>query len=186
KRQARASSYGCLTDRLVLHNDRGSDAHAAIEIDHVLIRHAEAAGRYCLSDRLRLVGAVNAVEGRTEIERTRPERVLDTAGHVAGQVGPASAHLRGRRPARPFALGADAVHAAPAEAVAPDADAVAQGRAARLHEVEPPLGGVDDNRARRVIAGIVDAGAGNRADAATAVEAVTAAEEVGVAAHHVG
>src|SRR5262249_2715516 len=104
----------------------------------------------------------------------------DPALHVAGQVGPAAEHLRGRRPVGPFALGTDAVHAAPAEAVSPDADAVAESRAARLHQIEPPLGGVEGERARRVIAGLVNAGARNGADADRA-EATVASEEAGPA-----
>src|SRR5882724_6135487 len=39
------------------------------------------------------------------------------------------------------------------EAFAADADAVTQRLAVREHEVEPPLGRVDDNGARRVTAG---------------------------------
>ena len=112
--------------RLVLHDDRGADGDATIEIGDVLIGHAEAAGRYRLADRLRLVRAVDAIQRRAQIHGARAERIVDAAGHVARQIGPPRQHLRGRRPARPFLLGGDAVGAAPAEAVAADADAVAQ------------------------------------------------------------
>jgi hypothetical protein len=42
---------------------------------------------------------------------------------------------------------------------------VAERRAARLHQIESSLGGIDDDRARRVIAGIINAGAWNGTDA---------------------
>ena len=76
------------------------------------------------------------------------------------------------------------VHAAPAKTVAADADAVAERRAARLHQIESPLGGIDDDRARRVIAGIINAGARNGADAARA-EATVASVEAGPAIQEV-
>ena len=69
---------------------------------------------------------------------------------------------------------------APAETVAADADAVAQRLAVRQHQVKPPLAGVDDDGAGRVIARIVDGAALDRAYAATAIAA-----EVGTAAHDV-
>src|SRR6266481_7220341 len=78
---------------LVLHHHRGTDGHAAIEIGHVLIGHAEAAGGNRLSDRLRLVGAVNAIERRTEIERTGAKRIVDTALHMTRQIGTPRQHL---------------------------------------------------------------------------------------------
>ena len=70
-----------------------------------------------------------------------------------GRSGRRAQHLRRRRPARPFLLGGDAVGAAPAEAVAADADAVAQRLAVAEHEIEPSFGGVDVDGAGRVIAG---------------------------------
>src|ERR1700759_1297384 len=76
--------------RLVLDDHRGSDGDPVIEIDHVLVGHAEAARRDRLSDRLRLVGTMDAVKRRAEIERPRPKRVLDPAFHVLGQIGPAA------------------------------------------------------------------------------------------------
>ena len=73
---------------LVLHDHHGADGDPVIKIGHIFIGHAEAAGRHRLSDRLRLVGAVNAIERRAQIERAGAERVFDAAGHVARQVAP--------------------------------------------------------------------------------------------------
>src|SRR6185437_6258247 len=99
---------------------------AVVEVGDVVIGHAEAAGRYRLSDGFRLVGAVDPVQRRAQIQRAGAERVVDAAGHVARDVVAARQHLGGRGPARPFLLGGDLVDAAPAKAVAADADAVAQ------------------------------------------------------------
>src|SRR5215510_8071200 len=105
---------------------------------------------------------MDAVERRTEIERARAERVVYAARHVSRQIGASPEHLHGRRPARPFALGADALDAAPAEAGAPDADAVTQRLAIAEHEIEPPLAGSDHDRARLVVAGEADGRTRNR------------------------
>src|SRR5579871_3176832 len=161
----------------VQHHHGGADGDTIIEIDHVLIGHAEAAGGDGLSDRLRLVGAVDTIERRAEIERPRPERVLDTATHVSRQIGPARDHLPRRRPVGPFPLGRNAVHPAPAEAVAADPDAVAQRLALSEHQIEPPLGGVDDDGAGRIAGGVHHGLARDRARAA--------AEEIRAAAHDV-
>ena len=152
------------------HDDLRADLHAAVEVDHVVVEQAEAARRHRLSDRLRLVRAVDAVERGAEIHRARTERIFRAALHEARQVGTAPEHLRGRRPVRPFLLGDDRGGAGPGEADAPDADAVAQRRAAVLHQIEPPLGGVDDDRARRVIARRADRRARDRVRVGTAAE----------------
>ncbi len=55
------------------------------------------------------------------------------------------------------------MHAAPAEAVAADADAVAQRLAVGLHQIEPALGGIHDNGAGRILALKAHGGARNRA-----------------------
>src|SRR5258708_9614995 len=68
---------------------------------------------------------------------------------------------------------------APAKTVAADADAVNQRLAACEHKIEPPLGGVYNNGARRVIAGIADGAARDRARAAAASEEIgTAPQDV--------
>src|SRR6266576_4997794 len=74
------------TNKLVPDHHRRPDEDAAIEVGDVLIGHAEAAGGDRLSDRLRLVRAVNAIERRTEIDRAGAKRVVDTALHVARQI----------------------------------------------------------------------------------------------------
>jgi hypothetical protein len=50
------------------HDDRRADTYAGVEIDDILIHHADAAGRNGLADGMRLVGAVDAVKRGAEIE----------------------------------------------------------------------------------------------------------------------
>src|SRR5882672_1420913 len=166
---------------LVLDDNRGADGDAAIEIGHVLIGHAEASGGNRLSDRLGLVGAVDAIERRSQIHRPRAERIVDAARHVARQVGTPSQHLDRRSPARPFLLRGNAVGSTPAEAVAADADAVADRLAVTEHEIEPALGSADVDRPGRVTAGKAHGRARDRARSA----GHAGSEETGAAAHDV-
>ena len=99
----------------------------------------------------RLVGAVDAVDRLAEIERARAHRIARAAGHEARQVGLALDHLRRRPPVGPFLLARYFEQALPLEAVAADADAVADGAVAALHEVEEALLGVDDDGAGRLV-----------------------------------
>src|SRR5208337_877087 len=132
-------------------DDLRSDRHAAIEIGDVIVDEAEAAGRDGVADRLRLVGAMDAIDGLAEIERARAHRVARAAGHEARQIGLALDHLRWRTPVRPFLLAGNLLQPGPLEAVAADADAVAQRAVVRLDQVEEALFGVDDDRAGRFV-----------------------------------
>ena len=87
-RGSRTLSRPCPRDSFSPQHDHlGADADAAVEVDHVLVGHAEAARRYGLADGLGLVRAVDAVERGAEIHRARAERIVDAALHVTGQVG---------------------------------------------------------------------------------------------------
>jgi hypothetical protein len=52
---------------LMLHHNLGSDRHAAVEVGNVLVDHAEAPRRYSLANRLRRIGAVDAIDGGADI-----------------------------------------------------------------------------------------------------------------------
>src|SRR5712675_1369465 len=137
---------------LVPHDHGGANGDAVVEIGEVFVGQAESAGPYRLADRLRLVGAVNAIKRRAEIHGAGAERIVEAACHMARQIGPPRQHLRGWGPARPFLFRGDAVDAGPAKAVAADADAVAKRLALRQDEVKPPLGGVYENRTGLILA----------------------------------
>src|ERR1700690_2962461 len=113
-------------------HDLGADFYAAVEIDHVGIAHADAAGRDVVADGPGLVRAVDAVERRAEIHRARAERIVRAAGHEMRQTGLALEHFLRRGPIRPFLHGGDRVRARPGEARAADADAVAHRLAVAL------------------------------------------------------
>src|SRR5579875_2682859 len=61
-------------------DDLGADAHALVEIDHVLIGEADAPTRYVLADGARIIGAVDPIGGAAEIECACAERIAGAAG----------------------------------------------------------------------------------------------------------
>src|SRR5262249_39528726 len=140
--------------QLLLHDHLGADRHAVVEIDDLFVHQPEAARRYRMSDRLGRVGAVNAIDRLAEIERAGAERIAGTAGHPARQIRLPFDHLGRRRPVRPFRLARDPQQPVPAEAVAPDADAVAHRSVVALDQIEKALRGIDDDRARHLVAAV--------------------------------
>src|SRR5262249_26406718 len=55
-------------------HDFGADVHAAVEIGHVIIEHADAAARHLMADGGRRVGPVDTIDGVAEIHGARAER----------------------------------------------------------------------------------------------------------------
>src|SRR4051812_34837457 len=70
----------CLQFRLLPDDDFDADRHALVKVGNVGINQPEAAGRNGGADRVRPVGAVNAVDRGAEVHGPRPERVAGTAG----------------------------------------------------------------------------------------------------------
>src|SRR5450759_4849988 len=122
------------------HDHAGADLHALIEILDIVVDEPHAARRYELSDRRRLIGAVDTVERPAEIEGARTERIARPSRHEARQIRLALDHLLRRSPIRPRRHPRDAFGSRPGEAFAADADAVAHSLAAvsythlRAHE----------------------------------------------------
>src|ERR1700726_3707465 len=138
------------------HDDPGADIDAAVEVDDVLVAHPDAAGRDVGADGPGLVGAVDAIQRRSQIHRAGTERILRAAFHVPRQIRPAHQHLRRRRPVRPFLLRGDRLDARPGESGLADADAVAQRLAIALHQEQELVGRIDDDGAGPFRAVIVD------------------------------
>src|SRR6266446_6798605 len=138
------------------HDDLCADIDAAVQIDHVLIAHPDAAGRDVGADCPRFVGAVNAIERRSQIHRACAERVLRAAFHVPRQIGAPRQHFRWRRPCRPFLLRGNLLDARPGESGTTDPDAVAHGLAVALYQEQKFVRRIDDNRAGSFAAVIVD------------------------------
>src|SRR5215831_11377738 len=137
------------------HHHLGADIDAVIEVDDVLVGHADASGCRAAADGRGRVGAVDAVEGTAEIHGARAERIGRAAGHEARQVRRAGNHLRRRRPIRPLGPALDGLDAGPGETLAADADAVADRLAAAEDQVEIRVLRIDDDRARRLVGRIV-------------------------------
>src|ERR1700675_4063841 len=127
--------------RFLPHDDLGADRNAIVEIGDVGIDQPEAAGGDLGADRIRPVGAVDAVDGGAEIHRARPQRIARPPGYEARQIGVRGDRLGRRCPVRPLRLARDAQKPLPLEAVAADTDAVADRSAARLDQIEMTLRG---------------------------------------------
>ncbi len=145
----------------VLHDHGGADRDPIVEVDHIVVDHPEAGDTAPVS-----YTHLDVYKRQAEIHRAGAERVFLAALHVARQVRPAAQHLRRWGPFRPFLLRRNAVHAAPAKAIAADTDSVANGLAVAGHEVEPAFGGVHHDGAGSKVSGKADIGAGNGTAAA--------------------
>src|SRR5262245_36081778 len=135
-------------------DDRRSHSHPLVEIDHVLVGHADAAGRYRTADVFRLVGAVDAIQRvlapLVEIDRSCPQGIGRTAGDARRVRAEPGLDLRGRNPVRPLRHLADAGHARPRHRFLADRDAVADRLAARHDQVKKARIGIDDDHAWRL------------------------------------
>src|SRR5258708_3384165 len=138
------------------HDDLGADVDAAVQVDHVLIAHPDAARRYVGADGPWLVRAVNAVQRGAEIHGAGAERILRAAFHVPRQIGTARQRFRRRRPGRPFLLGRNRLDARPGEAGTADADAVTQRPAIALHQEQELVRRVDHDGAGAFLAVVLD------------------------------
>src|SRR6266404_3541231 len=141
--------------RLLPHDHLGADRNAIIEVGDVGIDQPEATGRDRGADRIRPVGAVDAIDGGAEIERASAERVAGSAGHKARQIRLADDHLRRRRPVRPFRLARDVEQPLPLESLAADADAIAYRAAASLDQIKMALRRRDDDGTGRLRGAVV-------------------------------
>src|ERR1700722_6853896 len=138
------------------HDDFGADVDATVEVHDVLVDEADATRRHVVADGFRRVRAVDAIDRVAEIHGARAQRIARATGHEARQVGLARDHFRGRRPIRPLGLARHRLGARPGEAVAADADAIAERLAVAEHVVEVGVRRIDDHRARGLAARIVD------------------------------
>src|SRR5580692_3845276 len=137
-------------------DDPRADIDAAVEVDHVLVAHPDAAGRHVGADGPGFVGAVNAVERRPEIHRAGAERILWAPFHVPRQIRPPDQHFRRRRPVRPFLLGGNLLDARPGEPWAANADTITHRLAVALYQVQELVGRIDDDRAGALLAVILN------------------------------
>src|SRR5450830_1726691 len=121
------------------------DWSAIIKISDIVIDQAETSGRNGCSDGLRLIGAVDAIDGRTKIKRTRPQGISRPSGHEAGQIRLALDHFGGRRPVWPFLLAGDAQQPLPLKAIAANADAITDRAPIGLDHIKEPFGRMNND-----------------------------------------
>jgi hypothetical protein len=95
-----------------------------------------------------------------EIHRPRAEGVIQAARQTGGifavKIGAGADHVGGRLPGRPFRLATNHAGAGKAQALAAHSDGIAHGAIALLDKIELAREGIDDNRARSLIAEILD------------------------------
>src|SRR5262249_4974383 len=107
------------------YNHGRANSDTAVKILDVLVGETNATRGHEAPDGRWLIGAVDTIDGIAKIHRTRTERIGFTTGHEARQIRLALDHLLGREPVRPIFHAADVLGARPGEALAADADAVA-------------------------------------------------------------
>ena len=144
------ANFRVRTVRRPLDNDFCADLDAVVEVDHVGVVETKASRRNSVSDRLRLVCAVDAENGVSEIEGSRSKRIARTASHE-----PRADRAVGRSSPPARASPATPVFATPAprptiENQASDADAVADSLPVRLHEIEITIARIDNDRSGRL------------------------------------
>src|SRR6516162_1117962 len=140
------------------HDDFGADRGSVVEINDVVIRQADAAGRDIGADGPRLVGPVDAIKrvlvALPQIHRPRANRIVGTAlhadpalqlHHVLAQLRLARQHFRGRVPIGPFLLAMNGRKPRPNKTFRADPYAIANGLPVALDEVEKMTAGIDDD-----------------------------------------
>src|SRR5215831_5598924 len=151
------------------HDDFGADWRAVVEIDDVLVRQADTAGRDVGADGPGFIGAVDAVErvlvAAPEVHGPRSDRIIGTAfhadaalqlHHVLAQLRLARQHFGGRIAIGPFLLAMDCRTPGPDKAFRADAHAVANGLPGVVDEVEKMTARIDDDRPRTLVRRVGD------------------------------
>src|SRR5262245_38750436 len=103
-----------------------------------------------MPDRLRLVRAMNAIDGIAKVERSSSQRISRSACHKAGKVGLALDHFRRWPPIWPFLLLRHPQCPLPLKTVASDADGITNRLTVARDQIEKPLISMDDDRSRRL------------------------------------
>src|ERR1043166_2726351 len=113
-----------------------------------------------MADILRLVGAVDAVQGvlvaLIKVDRPRAQRIGRASGNALWVGAEPSLDLRRRDPIRPLSYVANRSDAGPRQSFLPHRHAVAVRLASRQDEIEKARVGIDEDRARLLFARVVD------------------------------
>src|SRR5262245_41372892 len=138
------------------HHNKRAHLHPIVKINHILIGQADATRRNRMSDILRLVRPVDAVQrvlaARVEIKRTRTHWVVRTAFDIIWKRAEPALLTLGRRPSRPLFLASDRGHAGPGLAILAYDCAIADRPAFGQHVVNEASIGIDKDRTWRFVA----------------------------------
>src|SRR5260370_33033428 len=118
--------------RLLLDDHLGAHRNPVVEINDVGVYQSEAAGRDRTPDRLRLIGAVDTIDGVPEIKCAGAERIAGATSQPPRDIGLTLDHFLRRRPVRPLLLAGNLQKSLPLKTLAADADPVAQRATAGL------------------------------------------------------
>ena len=88
----------------LLHDDLGPYRHSVVQNHHIRIHKPNTSRGDRTANRIWLVGAVDPVNCRPEVHRTRTERIAWTAGHKSRQVWLARDHFGWWDPVGPLCL----------------------------------------------------------------------------------
>src|SRR6476660_5500213 len=93
------------------YNNFCAKSDAIVEVDHIIVDQTNAATRGALANAGRVIGAVNAIFGAADINRTRAKWIARTARNHARKIGLAPDHLRRWVPIRPLGFARDTFYA---------------------------------------------------------------------------
>jgi pimeloyl-ACP methyl ester carboxylesterase len=132
---------------VLVHHDLRAHMHAAIQIDDVVVDESETAECHGSPDCLRRIRAIDPRCIIIEAQHAGAQRVAGTAGQHTGLRKLLFHHLQRCLPLRPLGHTCDAPQASKVNALASNADPVAQSDVFRLNEIEKMLQFIDDDSA---------------------------------------
>src|SRR5262245_44609003 len=133
------------------HHHSRSHLYPAVEIDHVLIGHPDAARGNCTSDVFGLIGAVDAIQrvlaASIQVEGACPHWITRAAWDVARKRAKPPLLTLSWRPSRPFLLTTNGGYARPSLSSLAHGCTIANRLASRQHVVNEGSIGLDQDRA---------------------------------------
>ena len=130
-------------------HDLGSYSNPVVQIDDVGVLQPDAAAGNVFADAGRIVSAVDAICGITEIKRTRPQRIAGPAADPTRQIRLPRHHFGRRNPIGPFRLADNRFNAGPGKALPADPDPVTHCHAMAERQIKKSMRRIDDDGAGR-------------------------------------
>ena len=148
----RSTAVGCLLEALPGHGHLGADRYARVEVEHILVVHADATFRHGRADRPGRIGPMNSIERRAQVKCANTERVAGmTAGNICRQLRIFAPHGRCRCPRRIDTFLRNARYARPAALLAWHRNRVGNRFTALVDPIELAITERYDDLARTVL-----------------------------------